>query len=46
MHIHASSVNLHVHRSPAVTLNLHVHRPPAVTLNETTDEFHISTGLR
>jgi len=24
---------------------VHVHRPPAVTFNETSEEFHISTGL-
>ncbi len=28
------------------TLNLHVHRPPAVAPNETPEYFHTSSGLR
>ena len=28
------------------SISVHVHRPPAVTLNKTPEEFHISTGLR
>ena len=27
-----------------MTINVHVHRPPAIILNETPEEFHISTG--
>ena len=27
------------------SVNVHVHRPPAVTLNETPEKFHISTGV-